>query len=128
MKITFRKCSAPHPRPPWKNPLPLLKIQKVQVLLPFGQHYTFFSSPPAEKVGGHCELAFLLLVVLFSMTDLDMIYFLRKIFPPPEVLEVCIYHMQCFLRGKIPTVGGWEILASVNLTRSDSDHFNLLES
>ena len=82
----------------------------------------------AESVGGHCELDIPLLVVLFSITDLDMIYFLRKIFPPSEVLEVCIYHLQCFLRGKNPTVGGWEILASGNLTRSDSDHFNLLES
>ena len=85
--------------------------------------------PPAERVGGHCELAFPLLVVLFSITDLDMIYFLRKILPPSEVLQVCIYsHLQCFLRGEIPPLGGWEILGSENLTRSDSDHLNLLES
>ena len=106
----------------------------MQVLLPFGQHYKLFSLPPptprpADRVGGHCELAFLLLVVLFSITDLDMMYFLRKIFPPSEVLEVCIYsHLQCFLREKIPPVGAWEILAGGNLTRSDSDHLNLLES
>ena len=69
---------------------------------------THFSAPPlpAERVGGHCELAFLLLVVLFSITNLDMIYFVRKTFPPSEVLEVCIYsHLQCFLRGKFPQ---WE--------------------
>ena len=102
----------------------------MKVILPFGQHYKFFSSlPAAERLGGHCELAFLLLVVLFSITDLDMMYFLRKIFPPSEVLEVCIYsHLQCFLREKIPPVGAWEILAGGNLTRSDSDHLNLLES
>ena len=83
----------------------------------------------AENVGRHCELDFPLIVVLFSITDLDIIYFLRKIFPPSEVLEVCIYsHLQCFLREKIPPVGAWEILAGGNLTRSDSDHLNLLES
>ena len=88
-----------------------------------------FQVPPVERVGGHYKLSFLLLVVLFSITDLDMMYFLRKIFPPSEVLEVCIYsHLQCFLREKIPPVGAWEILAGGNLTRSDSDHLNLLES
>ena len=58
-------------------------------LLPFGQHYKYFSppTPPSERVGGHCKLAFLLLVVLFSITDLDM-YLQRKIFQPSEVLEV----------------------------------------
>ena len=86
-------------------------------------------APHAEMVGGHYKVAFLLLVVLFSITYLDMMYFLRKIFPPSEVLEVCIYsHLQCFLREKIPPVGAWEILAGGNLTRSDSDHLNLLES
>ena len=91
---------------PLKKSTPPLKIQKVEVLLPFGQHYTFFSSRPPpppneERVGGHHELAFLLLVILFSIADLDVIYFLRKIFPPSEVLEVFIYsHLQCFLRGK----------------------------
>ena len=85
--------------------------------------------PLAERVGGHWELAFLLLVVLSSITDLDMMYFLRKIFPPSAVLEVCIYsHLQCFLREKIPPVGGWEILGGGDLTRSDSDHLSLLES
>ena len=74
-------------------------------------------------------MAFLFLVVLFSITDFDMIYFLRKIFPPSEFLEVCIYsHLQCFLREKIPPVGGWEILGGGDLTRSDSDHLSLLES
>ena len=59
----------------------------------------FSALPPAERVGGHCELAFLLLVVLLSITDLDMMYFLKKISPPSHVLEVCIYsHLQCFLR------------------------------
>ena len=59
----------------------------------------FSALPPAERVGGHCGLAFLLLVVLLSITDLDMMYFLRKIFPPSHVLEICIYsHLQCFLR------------------------------
>ena len=86
-------------------------------------------APHAEMVGGHYKVAFILLVVLFSITYLDMMYFLRKIFPPSEVLEVCIYsHLQCFLREKIPPVGAWEILVGGNLTRSDSDHLNLLES
>ena len=51
MKITFRKCSVPHPL---KKPTPPLKNQKLQVLLPFGQHYTFFSSPspPTCRMGG----------------------------------------------------------------------------
>ena len=103
MKITFRKSSAPTLHPLKKSTLPL-KIQKVQVLLPFGQHYKFFRPPLAERVGGHCELAFLLLVVLFSITDLDMMYFLRKIFPPSEVLEVRIYsHLQCFKGGNPPS-------------------------
>ena len=102
----------------------------MQDLLTFGQYYKFFNPPPpAERVGGHCKLAFLLLVVLFSIADLDMMYFLRKIFPPSEVLEVCIYsHLQCFLREKILPVGAWEILAGGNLTSSDSDHLSLLES
>ena len=62
-----------------------------------------------------------------------MIYFLRKIFPPSEVLEVCIYpHLPPPIfhpptRGIFP-VGGWEILGSGNLTTSNSDHMNLLES
>ena len=74
-------------------------------------------------------MAFLFLVVLFSITDFDMIYFLRKIFPPSEFLEVCIYsHLQCFLRDKIPLVGGWEILGGGDLKRSDSDYLSLLES
>ena len=113
-----------------KKSTPHLKIQKGQVLLPFEKHYTFFSSPhAAERVRGHCELDFPLLVVLFSITDLDMIYFLSKIFPPCEVLEVCIYsHLQYFFKGEISSVRGWEILGSGNLTRSDSDHLNLLES
>ena len=105
--------NAQSPIPLKKSTLPE-KIQKVQVLLPFGQHYTFFSSthpppppPSAERVGEHRELAFLLLVVLFSITDLDVIYFLRKIYPPSEVLEVwCIYfYLQCFLMAKFPQ---WE--------------------
>ena len=128
--MTFSKSSASAFRPLKMSTVPL-KIQKVQVLLPFGQHYKIFSPPslPAERVGGHCELAFLLLVVLFSIADLDMMYFLTKIFPPSEVLEVCIYsRLQCFLREKIPPAGAWEILAGGNLTRSDSDHLNLLES
>ena len=103
----------------------------MQVLLPFGQHCTFFSSPLplAEMVGEHRELAFLLLVVLFSITDLDVIYFLRKIFPPSEVLEVMyILLPPVFFKGEIPPVGEWKILGSGNLTRSDSDHLNLLES
>ena len=59
--------------------------------------------PSAERVGGHCKLAFLLLMVLFSIKDLDMMYFLRTIFPPPQILEVFIYsHLQGFLWGKIP--------------------------
>ena len=59
----------------------------------------FSALPPAERLGRHFELAFLLLVVLLSITDLDMMYFLRKISPPPQVLEVCIYsHLQLFLR------------------------------
>ena len=83
---------------------------------------------PLLRKGGFIN-AYILLVVLFSIEDLDMMYFLRKIFPPSEVLEVCIYsHLQCFLREKIPPVGAWEILAGGNLTRSDSDHLNLLES
>ena len=58
-------------------------------------------APHAEMVGGHYKVAFLLLVVLFSITYLDMMYFLRKIFPPSEVLEVRIYsHLQCFKGGK----------------------------
>ena len=117
-----------------KKSTPPLKIQKVEVLLPFGQHYTFFSSPPPpppneERVGGHHELAFLLLVILFSIADLDVIYFLRKIFPPSEVLEVMyILLPPVFFKGEIPPVGEWKILGSGNLTRSDSDHLNLLES
>ena len=103
----------------------------MQDLLPFDQHYKYFSPPPslaAEWVGGHCKLAFLLLGVLFSITDLDM-YVLRKIFPPSEVLEVCINsHLQCFLWEKIRPVGAWEILAGGNLTRSDWAHLNVLES
>ena len=74
-------------------------------------------------------MAFLFLVVLFSITDFDMIYFLRKIFPPSEFLEEWIYsHLQCFLREKIHPVGGWEILGSGDLKRSDSDHLSLLEN
>ena len=74
-------------------------------------------------------MAFLFLVVLFSITDFDMIYFLRKIFPPSEFLEVCIYsHLQCFLREVIPPVGGWEILGGRDLKRSDSDQLSLPES
>ena len=61
-------------------------------------------APHAEMVGGHYKVAFLLLVVLFSITYLDMMYFLRKIFPPSEVLEVRIYsHLQCFKGGNPPS-------------------------
>ena len=92
-------------------------------------HFSAPLLPPAEMVGEHRELAFLLLVVLFSMTDLDVIYFLRKIFPPSEVLEVMyILLPPVFFKGEIPPVGEWKILGSGNLTRSDSDHLNLLES
>ena len=73
---------------------------------------TNFSDPPplAERAEGQCKLTLLLLAALFSITDLDMMYFLRKIFPPSEILEVCMYSpLQSFLR-------------------SDSDHLDLLES
>ena len=115
------------PTPPEKIHSPF-KNSKVQVLLPFGQHYKFFSPtsptpphPSAERVGGHCELAFPLLVVLFSITDLDKMYFLRNIFPPSEVLEVCIYsHLSVFI-GENPVSRSVGILAGGKLTRSDSD-------
>ena len=84
---------------------------------------------PCRKGGRTLWSSFSFLVVMFVITDLDMMYLLRKIFLPSEVLEVCIYsHLQCFLRGKIPPVRGWEILGGGNMTQSDSDHLNLLES
>ena len=33
-----------------------------------------------------------------------------------------------FFKGKNAPVGGWEIFGGGNLTKSDSDHFNFLES
>ena len=56
-------------------------------------------APNAEIVGGHYKVAFLLLVVLFSITYLDMMYFLRKIFPPSEVLEICIHSLLQYFKG-----------------------------
>ena len=102
------------PLSPWKNPLSLKKFKKCKssCLLANITHFSAQPTPPlpppsAERVGEHRELAFLLLVVLFSITDLDVIYFLRKIYPPSEVLEVwCIYfYLQCFLMAKFPQ---WE--------------------
>ena len=124
----FQKMLSPPPPSSHKKSTPPFKNSKSASPPPVWPTLHIFQIPPAERVIEHCELAFLLLVILFSITDLDMICFLRKIFPPSEVLEVCIYHLQCFLKGEIPTVGGWEILASGNLARSDSDHLNLLES
>ena len=127
-RLLSENLQPPPPPPPEKFHSPF-KNSKSESPPSFWPTLQIFQPPPAERLGGHCELAFLLLVVLFSITDLDMMYFLRKIFPPSEVLEVCIYsHLQCFLREKIPPVGAWEILAGGNLTRSDSDHLNLLES
>ena len=112
MKITFRKCSVPYPpekiHSPWKNS----KSASPPAFWPTLHIFQLNPPPPppppsAERVGEHRELAFLLLVVLFSITDLDVIYFLRKIYPPSEVLEVwCIYfYLQCFLMAKFPQ---WE--------------------
>ena len=124
----FQKMLSPSPHEKIHSPF---KNSKGASPPPIWPTLHIFQPPThaAESVGGHCELDIPLLVVLFSITDLDMIYFLRKIFPPCEVLEVCIYsHLQYFFKGGISSVRGWEILGSGNLTRSDSDHLNLLES
>ena len=97
----FQKMFSPPPPEKTHSPFKKSKIASPPPFWPTLHIFQLPLPPPrAEWVGGHCEIAFLLLVVLFSITDLDMIYFLRNIFSPSEVLEVCMYyHLQCFLRG-----------------------------
>ena len=115
---------------PLKKSTPLLKIQKVQVLLPFGEHYTFFRSPSPRRKFRRT------LWTSFSFTwGIVFNYRFRYDILSEENIStfwsfggMYILPSPVFFKGKIPPVGRWEILGSGNLTKSDSDHLNLLES
>ena len=126
--------NAQSPIPLKKSTLPE-KIQKVQVLLPFGQHYTFFSSTPPPPPPPFCRKGGRTPWTSFSFTcGIVFNYRFRCDILFEENISTLwsfggmmyIFLSPVFFNGEIPPVGGWEILGNWNLTRSDSDHLNLL--
>ena len=128
MKITFRKCSAPHP--PKKNHTPI-KNNKSASSPPFWPTLDIFQLPthPFRKGGRTLWPSFSFTCgIVFNYSFRYDILSEENISTLRSFGGVYILPSPVFFKGEIPPVGRWEISGSGNLTRSDSDHLNLFES